>query len=430
MTQRKRILLIDDDEDLRNLVSRYIKGQWPDAEIEAYAKPAGVPYPKAAQFDHLSLALPDEEAPLPGLLHGPGSALGVRLLRRLVLLLGEFEHRATYHKHTHDHAPLRHAHKEYELDQEGEEHHQREQLRADEALLKRDARDHQLHDAPPVEAVAERQRLCGPEAGEAAAQVPADDFSRERRREHRGDEAHVGERAHVEAEPQDAEEHRRQEPHGDAGRRLLHPLEVRFAQQLVRQQHRPEEPAHDEVQPDRFAQAGEHEHEQQRGGEQTLLAAHARDGAIHHQIHGGHAPRHPLQGAVGEHEGRHEGGHLRDGPRDRHGEISERALPAHHVEQHAQHEERQRREQQERAALKAHSRVAWFGWVIVPDARRASECLLTPGAGRSGLVVVGFHPAISFGLDGLDVYTHTHSFRFHAPLPLSMSQSVAKPICA
>jgi CheY-like chemotaxis protein/tRNA A-37 threonylcarbamoyl transferase component Bud32 len=31
-----RILLVDDDEDLRNLLSRYIKGQWPDAEIEAY----------------------------------------------------------------------------------------------------------------------------------------------------------------------------------------------------------------------------------------------------------------------------------------------------------------------------------------------------------------------------------------------------------
>src|SRR5687768_4685260 len=31
-----RILLIDDDEDLRNLLSRYIKGQWPDADIEAY----------------------------------------------------------------------------------------------------------------------------------------------------------------------------------------------------------------------------------------------------------------------------------------------------------------------------------------------------------------------------------------------------------
>ena len=31
-----RILLIDDDEDLRNLLSRYIRSQWSDAEIEAY----------------------------------------------------------------------------------------------------------------------------------------------------------------------------------------------------------------------------------------------------------------------------------------------------------------------------------------------------------------------------------------------------------
>jgi eukaryotic-like serine/threonine-protein kinase len=31
-----RCLIIDDDEDLRNLLSRYILGQWPDAEIEAY----------------------------------------------------------------------------------------------------------------------------------------------------------------------------------------------------------------------------------------------------------------------------------------------------------------------------------------------------------------------------------------------------------
>src|SRR5687768_15867494 len=31
-----RILLVDDDEDLRNLLSRYIRGQWPDAVIEAY----------------------------------------------------------------------------------------------------------------------------------------------------------------------------------------------------------------------------------------------------------------------------------------------------------------------------------------------------------------------------------------------------------
>ena len=31
-----RILLIDDDEDLRNLVSRYIRSQWPDAQIDGY----------------------------------------------------------------------------------------------------------------------------------------------------------------------------------------------------------------------------------------------------------------------------------------------------------------------------------------------------------------------------------------------------------
>jgi CheY-like chemotaxis protein/tRNA A-37 threonylcarbamoyl transferase component Bud32 len=31
-----RILLVDDDEDLRNLLSRYIRGQWPDAQIDAY----------------------------------------------------------------------------------------------------------------------------------------------------------------------------------------------------------------------------------------------------------------------------------------------------------------------------------------------------------------------------------------------------------
>jgi len=30
--------------------------------VESYAKPAGVPYPQAAQFDHLSLALADEDA--------------------------------------------------------------------------------------------------------------------------------------------------------------------------------------------------------------------------------------------------------------------------------------------------------------------------------------------------------------------------------
>ena len=30
--------------------------------LDSYAKPAGVPYPKASQFDHLSLNLPDEDA--------------------------------------------------------------------------------------------------------------------------------------------------------------------------------------------------------------------------------------------------------------------------------------------------------------------------------------------------------------------------------
>jgi catechol 2,3-dioxygenase-like lactoylglutathione lyase family enzyme len=36
--------------------------QYLHAEVESFAKPAGVPFPRAAQFDHLSLALPDEEA--------------------------------------------------------------------------------------------------------------------------------------------------------------------------------------------------------------------------------------------------------------------------------------------------------------------------------------------------------------------------------
>ena len=37
-----RILVIDDEEDFRNLLSRYIRAQWPDAEIEA-CRAAGVP---------------------------------------------------------------------------------------------------------------------------------------------------------------------------------------------------------------------------------------------------------------------------------------------------------------------------------------------------------------------------------------------------
>src|ERR1700741_468016 len=45
-----RCLLIDDDEDLRNLLSRYIRGHWPDAQIEAY--------------DPLERDLPDPAFPL------------------------------------------------------------------------------------------------------------------------------------------------------------------------------------------------------------------------------------------------------------------------------------------------------------------------------------------------------------------------------
>jgi catechol 2,3-dioxygenase-like lactoylglutathione lyase family enzyme len=36
--------------------------EYADQPLDSYAKPAGVPYPKASQFDHLSLNLPDEEA--------------------------------------------------------------------------------------------------------------------------------------------------------------------------------------------------------------------------------------------------------------------------------------------------------------------------------------------------------------------------------
>ena len=45
-----RILLIDDEEDVRNLLSRFIRSQWPDAEIEPY--------------DHLERELPDAAFPL------------------------------------------------------------------------------------------------------------------------------------------------------------------------------------------------------------------------------------------------------------------------------------------------------------------------------------------------------------------------------
>lgn len=36
--------------------------EYKNQELDTFAKPAGVPYSQAAQFDHLSLALPDEEA--------------------------------------------------------------------------------------------------------------------------------------------------------------------------------------------------------------------------------------------------------------------------------------------------------------------------------------------------------------------------------
>ena len=36
--------------------------EYRDQPLERYAKPAGVPYPRASQFDHLSLGLADEEA--------------------------------------------------------------------------------------------------------------------------------------------------------------------------------------------------------------------------------------------------------------------------------------------------------------------------------------------------------------------------------
>jgi catechol 2,3-dioxygenase-like lactoylglutathione lyase family enzyme len=36
--------------------------EYTDVEVDSFAKPAGVPFPQASQFDHLSLALADEEA--------------------------------------------------------------------------------------------------------------------------------------------------------------------------------------------------------------------------------------------------------------------------------------------------------------------------------------------------------------------------------
>jgi hypothetical protein len=36
--------------------------EYTDQHLDSYAKPAGVPYEKASQFDHLALNLPDEDA--------------------------------------------------------------------------------------------------------------------------------------------------------------------------------------------------------------------------------------------------------------------------------------------------------------------------------------------------------------------------------
>src|SRR5688572_19851289 len=36
--------------------------QYLEVEVDTFAKPAGVPFPQASQFDHLSMALADEDA--------------------------------------------------------------------------------------------------------------------------------------------------------------------------------------------------------------------------------------------------------------------------------------------------------------------------------------------------------------------------------
>ena len=45
-----RILLIDDDEDLRNLLAHYLKQQWPHAEVE--------------EFDPLVREMPGDDFPI------------------------------------------------------------------------------------------------------------------------------------------------------------------------------------------------------------------------------------------------------------------------------------------------------------------------------------------------------------------------------
>jgi len=45
-----RVLIIDDDEDLRNLLGHYVKQQWPQAEVD--------------EFDPLTREMPRDDFPL------------------------------------------------------------------------------------------------------------------------------------------------------------------------------------------------------------------------------------------------------------------------------------------------------------------------------------------------------------------------------
>jgi catechol 2,3-dioxygenase-like lactoylglutathione lyase family enzyme len=63
-----RLVLTLGTPDFRHYFFEFDQGntvaffQYLHEHVDAYAKPAGVPFPQAAQFDHLSLALADEEA--------------------------------------------------------------------------------------------------------------------------------------------------------------------------------------------------------------------------------------------------------------------------------------------------------------------------------------------------------------------------------
>jgi len=50
-----RVLLIDDDEDLRTLLTHYIKGQWADARVD--------------DFDPIEKDFPDARFPTPHLVN-------------------------------------------------------------------------------------------------------------------------------------------------------------------------------------------------------------------------------------------------------------------------------------------------------------------------------------------------------------------------